>query len=174
MCIAAIFVALAATPLVPHSEASGVDQMSDLTGGRAYATGQVEKAIAEAIGDAQACYTIGYFGPVDKSAGRYHKIRVTVSRPGIRIETIHGYYSGTSGPSPEARIAEALQEGVARLADDSGIGLRVTLENGETPEPAHLKIRIDARDLLIARQERGYRGRSSWRSRVTPTKDPKS
>jgi len=51
----------------------------------------IEKAMDEIGGELHAQYTLGYHPSGDESSGM-HEIKVTVSRPGLRIRTRPGYY----------------------------------------------------------------------------------
>lgn len=136
-----------------------LEQVSALTGGRTYASDHTEVAITGAIGDAGACYAIGYFPQSEKSHGKFHKIRVTIDRPGLRAQVQQGYYADRAPLSPEARTVAILRQAAARLPDDPGIGLRASLSAlGDSPAAMHLRIRVDAADLLLSAQDRRYSG----------------
>ncbi len=69
---------------------SAIQEFADLTGGKLYDS-DLEKAIGEVMLDSRFMYVIQYAAtPPD---GKYHKIRVTCTRKGIRIQTKQGYYS---------------------------------------------------------------------------------
>jgi VWFA-related protein len=70
--------------------ADTLKQFADLTGGRVYAS-DLDKAISEVMSASRSGYLIEYVAPPPD--GKYHKIRVTCSRKGIRIQTRQGYYS---------------------------------------------------------------------------------
>jgi len=51
----------------------------------------IEKAMDEIGGELHAQYTLSYHPPGDEPSG-FHEIKVTVSRPGVKIRTRPGYY----------------------------------------------------------------------------------
>jgi len=64
------------------------------TGGVHYATKKdstIDKAMDKIGAELHAQYTLGYRPPPDAQSG-FHDIRVTVSRPGVRVRTRPGYY----------------------------------------------------------------------------------
>jgi VWFA-related protein len=70
-----------------------LQQLADLTGGRMYIHGEIDQAIAQSLQDVRSRYQLVYDGPAPD--GKYHKLRVECSRPGVRIEASQGYYSET-------------------------------------------------------------------------------
>jgi VWFA-related protein len=67
---------------------------TEATGGVHYATMKdrtIEKAMDEIGAELHAQYTLGYKPPGDESSG-FHEIKVTVTRPGVRVRTRPGYY----------------------------------------------------------------------------------
>jgi VWFA-related protein len=70
--------------------ADTLKQFADLTGGRVYPS-DLDKAISGVMSASRSGYQIDYAAPPPD--GKYHKIRVTCSRKGIRIQTEQGYYS---------------------------------------------------------------------------------
>jgi hypothetical protein len=66
-------------------------QLANLTGGRAYLSGEVEDAITRSLADARARYQLTYEAP--QPDGKYHELRVACTRKGVRIEAQRGYYS---------------------------------------------------------------------------------
>jgi len=69
-------------------------------GGRVYpesARADIERAYADAIGDARNQYTLGYT-PSKPGIGGYRQIEVRVRRPGVKVYAKDGYY-----PLPTAR-----------------------------------------------------------------------
>ena len=81
--------ALAATD--PGKGVDTFQQLANLTGGRAYLSGEVEDAITRSLADARARYQLTYEAPPPD--GKYHELRVTCTRKGVRIEAQRGYYS---------------------------------------------------------------------------------
>lgn len=66
------------------------------TGGRVFAPGlgpQLDDVFASILRDLRTQYLIGYYPRnVPPSKERFHKLRVQVDRPGLRVQTRSGYY----------------------------------------------------------------------------------
>jgi VWFA-related protein len=118
----------------------------DLTGGKAYPTRSVEKAIPEVLAAPRSSYLIEYTAP--QADGKFHKIRVTSSRKGVRLQAEQGYYADR-----EAAAASYESAVFASPFDASGIGLWASTSPANAPQQVHLEIRVDSRDLML--QPRG-------------------
>jgi Ca-activated chloride channel family protein len=74
--------------------------LAEGTGGRVFAPSvgeQLDQAFADILRDLRTQYLIGYYPrnlPISKD--RFHRVKVTVDRPGLRVQTRNGYY-GSSG-----------------------------------------------------------------------------
>jgi hypothetical protein len=107
-----------------------MDQIAEDTGGRAiYNTGDLKRAMGEAIESGGDYYTVAYDPAEVKRDGKFHKITVKLDQPGYRLLYRHGYTvdplkaSATKQakadpkPTPEQR---ASTEGLFRAAMDPG------------------------------------------------------
>jgi len=75
---------------VGNGDLDTLEQFADLTGGKVYAN-DLEKAVKEVMAASRSGYVIEYEAPPPD--GKYHKIRVTCSRKGVRFQTKAGYYA---------------------------------------------------------------------------------
>ena len=142
---------------VDHSGALGnshdaLEQLADLTGGRAYPGNNVEMAIPAAIVSAQGSYLIQYEPPPDNWDGKLHRIKVNSTRKGIRLQSQQGYYAYPPPPG-EDPMRTAFDAAAANPFDASGIGLRTTVSlKPDTPHTVHFEIRIDPAGLQFVQQ----------------------
>ena len=70
-----------------------LDILTGATGGRAFSTLELNGAIAQIDADARTNYSIEYQPAAKNWDGKYHKLRVTVARRGVRLQTELGYYA---------------------------------------------------------------------------------
>ena len=70
-----------------------LDILTGATGGRSFGTVDLNRAIAQIQTDARADYSLEYQPPANNWDGKYHKVRVTVARKGVRLQTEPGYYA---------------------------------------------------------------------------------
>ena len=77
-------------------ERDGLDILTGATGGYAFGTVDVKLAVERIEAGARTNYTIEYQPPAKNWNGKYHKLRVTVARKGVHIETQQGYFAGAA------------------------------------------------------------------------------
>jgi len=136
-----------------------LEEFAGLTGGRAYGTVDIAGAIAQAARDARMSYLIAYDPPLDKWDGKYHKIRVACSRKGVRLQTKQGYYAFAGEAHEGDQEKAAIQTAISSPFDIPEIGLYARLApSGKTPRAMNLTIRIDAADILLAREGELFTG----------------
>jgi VWFA-related protein len=70
-----------------------LDILTGATGGRAFSTIELNRAINRIDAEARTNYSIEYRPPAQNWDGKYHKLRVTVARKGVRLQTEVGYYA---------------------------------------------------------------------------------
>jgi VWFA-related protein len=134
-----------------------LDQFAELTGGRPDAGKDIGAALRQAIDDARTSYQVGYYPPEKNWDDKYHKLRVTCTRKGVRIQAKTAYYAWREGPG--AKSEEAIDSTIPTTFDAAEIGLRATL----SPDPKggrtqRLEARIDARDVLLVHEGNLYNG----------------
>jgi VWFA-related protein len=83
--------------LPPNNRGTAVDtlqRMADLSGGRLYPGTNIDKAILEAMKKGRGRYQVSIAAPA--ADGKYHKVRVTCARKGVRVEGPKGYFADQS------------------------------------------------------------------------------
>ena len=142
--------AMEGTPEAQHSGMSSEEtlaQFAQLTGGRASAGGNVGAVIQQALKDVRTSYQIAYEPPEANWDGKFHKLRVTTKRKGVKLQSKTGYYAWAERPADEQEAVGAL---VGSPQDAAGIGLRVTAARAANdPRLVHLQARIEAGDVAL-------------------------
>ncbi|MGA2579432.1 MAG: hypothetical protein ABSH24_25765 [Bryobacteraceae bacterium] len=72
-----------------------LDILTGTTGGHAFSTIELSRAITRIESDALTNYSIAYQPSAKNWDGKYHKLRVTVDRKGVRLQTELGYYAAS-------------------------------------------------------------------------------
>lgn len=67
--------------------------LTGATGGRTFSSIDLNRAISQAEADARTNYTVEYEPSPKNWDGKYHKLRVSSGRKGIRIQSEHGYFA---------------------------------------------------------------------------------
>src|SRR5262249_31908254 len=81
------------------SNQDGMQTLADATGGRAFLhTNDLTDAIRRAADDARLTYVLGYYPSQTKWDDRFHRITVSVSRPGVSVRYRSGYVA-TQAPA---------------------------------------------------------------------------
>ena len=70
-----------------------LDILTGATGGRTFSTIELGRAIARIQADSRTNYSLEFQPSAGKLDGKYHKLRVTVARKGVRLQTEHGYFA---------------------------------------------------------------------------------
>jgi VWFA-related protein len=68
-----------------------IEEFPAVTGGKAYSSGTLDKALPEVLSAPRATYLIEYTAPAPD--GKYHKLKVSTSRKGIRLQAEQGYFA---------------------------------------------------------------------------------
>jgi VWFA-related protein len=134
-----------------------LDQFAGMTGGRPDAGKDIGVALRQAINDARTSYQLGYYPPEKNWDDKLHKLKVTCTRKGVRIQTKTAYYAWRQNPG--ARAEDAVNAASATSFDAAEIGLRASL----SPDPKggrsmRLDAHIDAQDLALVHTGAFYDG----------------
>ena len=98
---------------------------AEMTGGRPDAGKDVGGAVRQAITDMRTSYQIGYYPPAQNWDNKLHKLRVTCTRKGVRIQAKTSYYAWEDAPG--ARSEQAIDSAIPTTFDAAEIGLRASL-----------------------------------------------
>lgn len=79
-------------------------------------------------------YVLSYASPDQKDSGKFHRIRVEVSRPGLELGYRRGYYAPREKLSPEDRKNEDIRIALAAPDDFDQIPLELTYESSQAEE----------------------------------------
>ena len=66
-----------------------IEEFPAVTGGKAYSSGTLDKALPEVLNAPRSSYVLEYAAPAPD--GKYHKIHVSTSRKGVRLQAEQGY-----------------------------------------------------------------------------------
>jgi VWFA-related protein len=134
-----------------------LNQFAAMTGGRPDSGKDIGGAVRQALADMRTSYRIGYYPAAKNWDDKFHKLAVTCTRKGVRIQTKTGYYAWRDAPG--ARSEEAIEAAMSTTFDAAEIGLRATL----TPDPkggrtVRLDANIDAQDVALVHEGALYLG----------------
>jgi len=129
-----------------------LEQIAGLTGGWMYSGEEIRSVLKQVARDAAVSYSIYYDPGADNWDSKFHKVRVTLERKGVKIRAKQRYYAFPDRRPEPAKQQAALVAVYQRASDDPAIGLRAAIvaDAGKT----QLHVRINPRDLLL-REEGG-------------------
>ncbi len=122
------------------------------TGGRWFENDSVGPALTQARADARGTYQAGYYVPAKEADGKFHKLRVSTTRKGVKILAQDTYVAA----SVQDLANERFRLVSARPFDTGDIGLRasINVQGGA----AHFQIHFDPRDLALQHSGNSYTG----------------
>lgn len=139
-----------------ESEAT-LDEFAGMTGGRPPTTKQVAETIKQAMNDLRTSYRMGYYPAETDWNDKFHKLRVTCRRKGVRIQAQTGYYAWREKPG--TRTEEAIRMAATTKFDAAEIGLRASVSTDpKDGRVSHFDLRVDAHDVALAREGDDYVG----------------
>jgi len=144
--------------------AQGVDpaldltQMARLTGGHAFFQKDLRTVVKQLTTDAASAYDISYVPPASEWDSKFHVVKLTCNRAGVKVESRERFYALPDARTPVERNKIGLMEGFQSPSDFTGIGLRVKISTLGTQPGVHLQMFIDPADLMMLQQGGKYVG----------------
>ena len=151
-----------------------MDQIAQRTGGRAfYNSNDIQGSIRQVIDDSRLSYLLGYYPEGTDWNGKFHKIKVVVDQPGLRLEYRDGYFAipAAAAAAPVQTAKQALDEAALSPLDATGIGLVVRTGPG-TPasggaQNISLQYWIDPHGVTLAPVNQPPSGEKKWSVHIT-------
>jgi VWFA-related protein len=164
--------AMAGTQEAEHSGLNSEETLQDFaryTGGPANGSNDIRVAIRQAMNDVRTSYQISYYPVPQNWDGKFHKVRVTCARKGVRIQTEEGYYAWPEERLDERGQQQALEQAVTAPFDATEIGLRATVTRDQAnAHVAHLAVRVDPADVKLERRGDRYAGQLKIKMSAVP------
>ncbi|HUB81555.1 MAG TPA: VWA domain-containing protein [Bryobacteraceae bacterium] len=133
-------------------------QVSRLTGGHYYSRQDLKTVVNQVAQDAAGSYTMFYDPGADNWNNKWHQLRVTCQRSGVKVQVRERYYAVADSRTPVERNKAALMQAFNAPIDMGGVGLRVKISTLGSQPGVHLQIIIDPSDLLLRQQAGKYSG----------------
>lgn len=116
---------------------AGLAALSKETGGSALTnTNDMGLVLDRVVDDAYDYYLIEYYPDRRESGGKFHKVEVSVSRPGVKVADVDGYYEPVSGDLTEIDRGYALANALISVTEgDFPIDANLEVFAGEDLSP---------------------------------------
>jgi len=152
------------SPFAGMGSEQTLDDFARLTGGRAYQNNDIVGAIKQAIHDVKQSYLVTYAPSWENWDGKYHKIRITCTRKGVRLQARQGYSAYADQASSAKEAHEAIDAAIQSPLDAAEIGLRATATPlAGDPPVLRLAVRIDLADVQLTQTGDVYTGQLAAR-----------
>jgi len=132
-----------------------LQMFASLTGGRWYASGDVESALSGASADGRGAYRLAYYTEIRENDRKEHKIRLDSVRQGVHLMAREGYFSDAPETDPAAIEKSQIGVAIRSAFDASDIALRASQSNG------HVTVHVDPSSVLLDHTGDSYTGRLS-------------
>jgi VWFA-related protein len=105
--------------------------MSEQTGGFAIVNrNDFDQGFRRIVEDNSSYYVLGYYPTNDKRDGRFRKVEVRVSRPGVKVQARNGYTAPKGKPAPataktDPKVPPDIVDALANPIPIAGVGLSV-------------------------------------------------
>jgi len=130
------------------SEIETMNLLADLTGGRRSSDKVIGSAIQQSIRDLNFSYQIGYFPSNTNFDDKFHKLRITTTRKGVRIQAKTGYYAWKMEAG--SRSSDAFRATAGAVLDAAEIGLRANVSPDPTKAGGSIvTLRVNAGDVSL-------------------------
>jgi|SRR5580658_467941 VWFA-related protein len=136
-----------------------LEQMALLTGGHAYFREDIRAVLKQVFRNAMNSYSIAYDPSADNWDNKFHKIRISCERAGVKLQVRERYYALPDTRPATDRMKAAMMAAFQSPSDMADIGLRTKIAPMEGDKKGvHLDIRINPSDVLLHEQGGKFSG----------------
>jgi VWFA-related protein len=129
-----------------------LEGLAQETGGRAYHhINDLNSAIQDAAADARVSYSLAFYPPDSSLDDSYHRLEVSVQRPGVSVRYRPGYLA-----TKQTVVAPSLADAVVNPVNLTGIGFTAHLD--PVDGGYKLSVTIDPRNLSIDQKDGKWTG----------------
>ncbi len=143
-----------------------LDEFASRTGGLSWRGNGLDTEMQTAIEDVTTSYSLGYYAPPDSDTNythtRFHRLKVEVKRPGVKLRYREGYLADTAASPAEDRKAKVVQA-LLSPADDTTIPIAVKAVHKQGA--LSLRIALEPASLGLVRRGERWQGRIEFVAR---------
>lgn len=139
-----------------------LEQFAKLTGGRANFSNDPGAAVKQAMEEARFSYLIGYDPGEENWDNKFHKLQVTCSRRGVKVQAREGYYAIPPSSLLAGQEQAAIDAASLSPFDATEIAMRVTVSpSASAARGTHFQIHTDLNDIVLHPSGESYSGQLS-------------
>lgn len=129
-----------------------LESLAEETGGRAFHhINDLNTAVEEAVADAQVSYSLAFYPSTGSLDDTYHRLEVSVARPGVTLRYRPGYRAASA-----AAVSPALAEAVSNPIALAGIGFTAHLDPVEGGYK--LSVTVDPHNITLEQKDGKWNG----------------
>jgi len=126
-----------------------LEDVALLTGGKPYLGQDVSEVLKQWSNQAAGAYSVAYDPSAANWDNKYHKIKVTCSRPGVKVQVKQRYYAvPDQNPMPQ-RQQNMMVTAYKSVGDVADVGIRATVSKGSAPNAIKVEMRLNPSDLVL-------------------------
>jgi VWFA-related protein len=111
-----------------------MERMADDTGGRAFVnTNDLTAAIRSVVEESAVTYTVGFYVDASSLDGKFHELKVQVTRPGLTVRYPKGYFAFKDEPATNNERQENFLAAIRNPLDSAAIPLLVRAVRVDQP-----------------------------------------
>jgi VWFA-related protein len=153
-----------------------LEMISGLTGGWPYFSEDIRTVLTQVARDGAHSYSVFYDPSADNWDSKFHKLRVTSERKGLKLHVKQRYYALPDKRPDQAKQQPVLAAAFQAPSDDPGVGLRATVTPDADAKAVQVQFRVDPADLLLREEGDTFSGAVTWliadRNATGPLGDP--
>jgi len=145
---------------VDNRNTATMNYLADMTGGKAfYNTNDIAEAARKVINDYSASYTLGYYVSASEWDNQYHKLKVSVRRPGVNVRTKRGYLAEDNPTPTGAQLEDTLKNAVWSPLDSTKLSVGARVDPSATlPNASHFSFMIIPSEFNLRQENGRYTG----------------
>lgn len=131
-----------------------MQRMADDTGGRAFVnTNDLTAAIRSVVEESAVTYTLGFYVNANSLDGKFHELKVQVTRPGFTVRYPKGYFAFKDEPATKNERQETFLAVIRSPLDSATIPLLVrAVRVDQPPDTVQIAGSIGLNNLQLASQ----------------------
>jgi VWFA-related protein len=146
-----------------------MEEMAGLNGGHAYLNQDLSDVVKGFATQAPGTYSIAYVPPADNWDNKFHRLRISAEKKGLKLQARQHYYAVADQRPPAQRQQVLMVAAYQSGTDVSDIGLRAVVSPGSAPDRIKIEVKIDSADIVGKRVTLLYSARDAERPQGEPT-----
>ena len=136
--------------------ATTLDEFASRTGSASWHGNGLDFEMQTALNDVDHSYTLGYYAPPDYGDAKFHRIKVEVKRPGVKLRYREGYAMDAPNNSAADRRAKVVQ---ALLSPVDNSAVPITVKAVRNQNGLSLRLTLDLAGLGLAHNGGRWQGK---------------